>query len=114
MSSIVLPTNLQLKAGVKLNERHRRPAVFAILLAVAGTPPETTDGLVWVTSANDSKHKRGSKHYTDEAFDIRTRNIKGFTNYLAQAWADRIKVRLGKNYDVIFEGDHIHVEYDPK
>lgn len=66
---------------------------------------------ITITSILDGKHKTGSKHYTGEAFDIRTfiytpAQINNLTNVL--------KLTLGKSYDVIFEGDHIHIEYDPK
>ena len=64
---------LKLKSGVKINGKHFDPEIVAILNAVRASAPETQDGTIWVTSANDSTHKKGSKHYTNEAFDIRTK-----------------------------------------
>lgn len=86
--------------------------------------PETLDGLLKccavyihaeqsfiVTSINDSVHSSGSLHYKGRAFDLRTRNLKGIT---PQGMALMLKGQLGKDFDVVVEKDHIHVEYDPK
>lgn len=64
-----------------------------------------------VTAILDGKHKEGSKHYIGEAFDVRSfiYTKEQITELLAA-----FKQALGKDYDVIFEGDHFHVEYDPK
>lgn len=71
-----------------------------------------------ITSGNDSKHKRNSKHYSDEAIDIRG---KIFPDKTMKDIADEIQRKLGPDYDVIPEffpknpaNDHIHIEYDPK
>ncbi len=71
-----------------------------------------------ITSGNDGRHKHGSKHYINNAIDLRANNIP---NSLAREVAKDLQFRLGKDYDVIFEAypenpanDHIHVEYDPK
>lgn len=62
-----------------------------------------------ITSGKDGNHMVGSKHYTGEAVDIRTSDMKKpITVHLA------IKTALGKDYDVIYEIDHIHAEYDQK
>jgi len=64
---------------------------------------------ITITSAKDGKHKINSKHYTGDAIDIRTRDMK-----YPSACTIRIKIEIGDDYDVINEGDHIHIEYDPK
>jgi hypothetical protein len=84
------------------------------IIAAAAHNARTQLGLpgdTWVTSANDSVHMRGSRHYTDEALDLR---IHGLTKIQVAEWAAAIKTRLGLKYDVVVEKDHIHVEYDPK
>jgi hypothetical protein len=63
-----------------------------------------------VTSGNDSHHMKGSRHYSDQALDLRTRDL---TPAQIQAWAVEIRRRLGAGYDVVVESDHIHVEHDP-
>lgn len=64
-----------------------------------------------ITSLNDSKHMKGSLHYKGQAVDIRTRYFD--SNTLAQVYNELVR-RLGKKYDVVLEGNHIHVEFDPK
>lgn len=64
-----------------------------------------------VTSTTDGKHMKNSKHPLGFAGDLRryhiqTRDIEHITHEL--------KSSLGKNYDVILEIDHWHVEFDPK
>ena len=84
------------------------------IIAAAAHNARTQLGLAgdtWVTSANDSVHMRGSRHYTDEALDIR---ITGLTKAQVAEWAAAIQTRLGRNFQAIVEKDHIHVEYDPK
>lgn len=68
-------------------------------------------GDTYVTSMNDSTHMAGSKHYTDEAADLR---IQGLDAATVKRWASAIRARLGSDYQVIIEKDHIHVEFDPK
>ncbi len=63
----------------------------------------------WVTSLNDSVHMQGSRHYTDDAADFRTRNL---TKPQVEQWANVCRQRLGKGYQVIVEVDHLHVEFE--
>ena len=108
-------TKLFLKDGVRINGAHFDPEMVKILDVAKATAPPTTDGAVWITSANDSKHKSGSLHYKNRAFDIRTRNVvNGVLGPEAVAWRQRMADQLGPDYDVLMEGDHIHAEYDPK
>ena len=62
-----------------------------------------------ITSGNDGVHKKGSLHYINRAIDIRSKDMKSPIEVVL-----RLKQRLGRNFDVIYEFDHIHVEYDPK
>ncbi len=107
-------TTIKLTGSVKINGAHFLEHIVRMLWAARETAPKLSDNSVWVTSANDATHKQGSRHYTNEAFDIRVRNIAGDVAKEGAAWAARIKKKLGANYDIIFEGDHIHLEYDPK
>ncbi len=109
--------NLFLKNEVKINGRHFDPEICRILHIAKETCPGTTDNAVWVTSANDGKHSRLSKHYSNEAFDLRIRNLTEGADAAAR-WATAMKQKLGEDYDVVYGDsahlDHIHVEYDPK
>jgi len=65
-----------------------------------------------ITSVIDGKHRPNSLHYSGLAFDLRTRHLKtedGVKNVAAE-----IRGALGREYDVVVEKDHIHIEYDPK
>lgn len=65
-----------------------------------------------ITSLNDSKHSRSSLHYVGHAADLRTRY---FSEEQIPLVVQELKESLGGgDYDVIFEGDHIHLEYQPK
>ncbi len=64
---------------------------------------------ITITSANDGKHMTNSLHYKNNAVDLRTRDMK---NAKVCGW--EIKQYLGKDFDVILEKDHLHIEYQPK
>jgi hypothetical protein len=81
-------------------------------LVIAAAAINCADGLdfdVVITSGTDGKHMKGSKHYTGEALDLRTSNIPA---HQRKKYVDRLNAKLPE-YDVIDEGDHIHIEYDP-
>ena len=64
-----------------------------------------------LTSATDSKHSEHSHHLKGLAIDLRTNNI-GIN--MRQPIVNVLQKALGSQYQVIFEVDHIHVEFDPK
>jgi uncharacterized protein YcbK (DUF882 family) len=64
-----------------------------------------------ITSGTDGKHSPKSLHYKGLALDFRTRNVP--QTQLPKIERE-IKQALGNDYDVVFEGDHFHVEYDPE
>lgn len=64
-----------------------------------------------ITSANDSEHSHGSLHYTGAALDFRTRDIP---QEQQEQITRALQSRLGREYDVVLESNHIHVEYQPK
>lgn len=64
-----------------------------------------------VTSGNDGKHMKTSKHYSDKGLDLRINDVN---KDLWPKLVAGLKAMLeGKGYQVILEKDHIHVEYDP-
>ncbi len=64
-----------------------------------------------ITSGNDRKHKVTSLHYRNLAIDLR---VWGFDAHAKNVATVMIGSRLSLDYDVINEGDHIHIEWDPK
>ena len=63
-----------------------------------------------VTYTTNGTHSPNSLHYSGNAIDLR---VWGLTDAQLADWAQRIRDEIGDDYDVIDEGDHIHVEYDP-
>lgn len=94
-----------IKAGVDIS-RLKRP-IRRILRPVAVIVWKIEKQELVVTSTYEGNHSEGSLHYCDEAVDIR----RGKNGHKCR---DEIKRRLGDDYDVILESDHIHIEYDPK
>lgn len=61
-----------------------------------------------VSSTYEGNHSAGSLHYANDAFDII------FPNLHRAKMTEDIRCTLGRNYDVVMETTHIHIEYDPK
>lgn len=76
-----------------------------------------------VTSGNDNIHKDGSYHYKNRAIDISLREaisnekLQGLNkgshlfNQINESLNSALPQR--KDFDIVFEVDHIHIEYDP-
>ena len=63
-----------------------------------------------ITSGSDGKHGQNSLHYKGLALDFRIWNLGGAESDVLP----ELKAALGPEYDVVLEGDHFHVEYDPE
>lgn len=101
---------LQLKSGVRL---HKLQPQMLVALTVMVECYEEMGFPCIVTSANDGQHKEGSKHYIGCALDFRIKHL--FRPAVQAAMiVERAKARLGLDFDILFEGDHIHVEWDAK
>lgn len=97
---------------IKNNVRPRSLVIAAAVINAANEAKLDVD--VYITSGNDSKHMVRSKHYSDEALDIRSKNLDDIDCAL---FMKIIRRRLGKNYQVILEdnnkpNEHIHIEYE--
>ena len=66
-----------------------------------------------ITSAWDGKHSTKSLHYEGKAVDLRTWYLKD-SELFAQALQDHLNRIYARTFDVVFEPDHIHLEYDPR
>ena len=87
------------------------PKVFSAIVVVHGIYKAAGIPELVITSMRDGKHKEGSKHYVGDAFDCRVWTIPEGQRVKV---IGEIKIALGKEYDCLFEGDHYHIEYDPK
>jgi hypothetical protein len=87
----------------------RMLAVLGDLAVTSGTAP---DPLV-ITSANDSTHDPQSRHYTDEALDLRTHTFA--SRDLVLTFKAQLEQRLGDQFTVLWEGQgtgnsHLHCQ----
>ena len=91
-------------------------------VSIAGIRPEVLIGVMVadpilseygqetvITSCMDGKHKRASAHYTGRAVDLRIWDL-----ITPKVCVQKISTALGEDFDVILEGNHIHLEFDPK
>lgn len=65
-----------------------------------------------ITSVLDGKHMKFSKHYRGLAIDVRI-NDKPIDEVHRFYYTLTYDSNL-KDYDIVLEKDHIHIEYDPK
>jgi hypothetical protein len=62
-----------------------------------------------LTSCRDGAHGKYSHHFKGLAWDIRVWDLTGRIDWMCR----KLREKLGPDYQVINEDDHIHVEYDP-
>ena len=108
---------LAYKSGVRV---HRRTLALSHIenSALAAQAEVGYPRVLVVTSINDSLHVEGSKHYTDDAIDWRTKGPAANTmGSIArkQRFRRRLTALLGDRFTVILEGlgkpyEHIHVQ----
>jgi len=93
-----------LKSGVDISrlKRQIRKALYK-----ANNQYELYDEEMVVTSTYEGNHSAGSLHYADNAFD--TRKPKEHGGEIING----IRDTCGKDFDVVAEADHLHIEYDP-
>lgn len=100
---------MMIKPGVRIFGI--RPEIVVALSVADGVYREAVQREMVVTSVIDGQHMDGSLHYAGAAADLRTHDLTE-----AQAWGitELLKLRLGGDFDVILEADHIHIEFQPK
>jgi len=99
---------MRVKPGVNLTGL--RPEIVLALIVAQEVYRQFSAELV-ITSALDGRHSATSLHYAGQAADLRTKHVKP---ELAQKIADTMSERLGDHYDVIYEGTHLHIEFQPR
>jgi hypothetical protein len=65
------------------------------------------------TSQNDSVHSKNSRHYKDEAIDIRSKSFKTLTSKIR--FRDRLRLKLGQMFyveleDIGTKNEHFHLQ----
>lgn len=81
------------------------PMVLALLIAERVFQAHGQNATL--TSGTEGKHSSGSLHYVGHAIDLRA------PSHLKSVLPD-LKTQLGDDYDVVVEGDHWHIEFQPK
>ncbi len=99
---------LFIKPGVRL--AGLRPEILVAVFAAERVYAEQGHDLT-ITAGVDGKHMPASLHYAGQAFDVRTRDLQPEE---VQKIVARLKACLADDFDVVVEGDHLHVEYQPK
>lgn len=89
------------------------PEIKAAMLTVNNISKEIAGREIVITAVFDGTHMTGSKHYEGNAFDMRT-GWGMYTNVQIANLVNKIKSELGRDYDVVLEKTHLHIEYDPK
>ena len=99
---------LQIKPGVRIigikSEANLGVQIVASVFAKHGID-------CVITSVVDGKHSRASIHYSGGAVDFRIRDIPPT---LLSSITLEIKEALGGDFDFILEGNHYHMEWQPK
>ncbi|HOI31073.1 MAG TPA: hypothetical protein PLZ15_15110 [Melioribacteraceae bacterium] len=100
---------MELKQGVK--STGIKPEII-LAAVIAGEVYKAFEVDFVITSMTDGKHtQQHSLHYCGFAFDIRIKNIPN-KKMIDEIFLE-IRRRLTKDYQVILETTHIHVEYQP-
>ena len=98
------------KTGVVV--RNYTPALSKILeciLILNEQNIETWPKDFWITSINDSTHLPNSKHYKNEALDLRSKNFKTKSEKLT--FINKLKLLLGDKFTVLFENENTNNEH---
>ena len=96
-----------MKRGVVLVSNKKY--IFDILIAARSAYAKHGKDVV-ITSGIDGTHRPNSLHYKGLALDLRTNHL---TDGQRVEIMNDLRSLLGDDYDVVFEGDHFHLEYDP-
>ena len=102
----------------KTSVRFKRftPAMMTLLNALYAADVGKVEGQpvnLVITSGNDSQHGARSRHYADEALDVRS---KSFADEQAKkVFRDNVAAQLGPKFTVLYEGrgtanEHFHLQ----
>lgn len=105
--------------SANVRARFHRPAIaymLAVLSALDDEMPPTAKpytGDLVITSVNDSGHGTNSRHYVDEALDVRTHNFR--SRNAKRDFRAILEAKLGDQFRVLLENEgtpneHLHVQ----
>ena len=96
---------IHIKKGVRI---HGIKPEIVLALVIADQVYTALGHELVITSVIDGAHSRASIHYTGGAVDLRLPGDDGI------AARNRIARRVGGDFDVVLESNHIHIEWQPK
>jgi len=100
--------SLSIKSGVRVFGLSS-PILLAVMVAQEVYREFSAD--LVITAGIDGKHVDYSFHYDGNAVDLRTNNLAtDKIPLILKAMQDR----LGPDYFVQYEGDHLHIQFRPK
>lgn len=108
---------VSIKPGVKI--AGMRPEILLAIIIADSVYSARRIPCVLTSVEDSTLHKSTSLHYKGLAVDIRlpsyyTLADQAAVENLDELVSSAIARALGKEYDVVLEKDHIHIEYDPK
>jgi len=101
---------MKIKEGVKLTALC--PQMVVALIAVWEEYSKRNVELV-ITPGTDGTHSEKSKHYAGSALDFRVWNLPNYEVEAPQL-AKQLQDKLGRDFLVLFEQDHFHIQYEPR
>jgi hypothetical protein len=106
MARVTCKASVRFKAFTPAMLRMLR-GVYYVALAMTEPPA------IVVTSANDSTHSANSRHYSDEAIDLRVKNFPSEASIRQMVVA--LRDELGPAFTVLYEGAgtpnaHLHLQ----
>jgi hypothetical protein len=97
--------SMLIKAGVDISRL--KPPIRKKLSKVHALYEALGEHMI-ITCAYDGNHLAGSFHYAHLAIDL------AYPLKMSNSFRDDLKAVFGPDYDIVFEQNHIHIEYDPK
>jgi len=99
---------MKLKSGVCVTGI--QPEMILAII-IAQRVYDDLDTLLVITSCVEGKHSATSLHYAGAAVDLRTRDM---SKAAAKRARDDIAAALTSDYDVLWETNHLHLEWQPR
>lgn len=97
-----------IKAGVDISRLN--PEIRRTLTVLSKIYKVRAEQEIIITSTYEGNHLPSSLHYHNDAIDLRWPEGEARRKELI----NRIREAVGKDFDVVPELNHIHIEYDPK
>ncbi len=99
--------------SLKQSVRIRNPFVaMAVMISIVHESYKELGVEAIITSNADGLHSHNSLHWMGFALDWRTNHLNNDLD--RKLVSDRIRSRLGVDFDVVLESDHLHTEWHPK